>query len=86
MNINLQRPFPLLWSEMDGDLVERASGLQLHGNGATPLNSNRTELALNETELIARRRREAEKAYGRGRKIPCEAELRLSFEIDPDIS
>ena len=41
-----------------------------HFNGAVPIKRARTELAPTQSEAQIRRRKEAEKAYGRGRKIP----------------
>jgi U3 small nucleolar RNA-associated protein 7 len=40
-----------------------------HFNGAVPIKRARTELMAPESEIQLRRRKEAEKAYGRGRKI-----------------
>ena len=41
-----------------------------HFNGAVPIKRARTELTSTEAESQLRRRKEAQKAYGRGRKIP----------------
>jgi len=38
-------------------------------NGAVPIKRARTELAAGPTDVQIRRRKEAEKEYGRGRKI-----------------
>jgi U3 small nucleolar RNA-associated protein 7 len=39
-------------------------------NGVVPIKHARTELLATDSDLKLRRRKEAEKAYGRGRKIP----------------
>jgi U3 small nucleolar RNA-associated protein 7 len=42
---------------------------KIHFNGAVPIKRARTELIAPESDSQVRRRKEAEKAYGRGRKI-----------------
>jgi U3 small nucleolar RNA-associated protein 7 len=55
---------------MDVDLVDETAQ-QTHFNGAVPLERARTELTkANPDAGQLQRRKEAEKAYGRGRKIP----------------
>lgn len=44
-----------------------------HFNGAMPVKRARTELMVPDSEAQIRRRKEAEKAYGRGRKIPVKS-------------
>lgn len=58
---------------MDVDTVEAPSEGKQHFNGAVPIKRARLDLTTTATLDAAqiRRRREAEKAYGRGRKIPC---------------
>ncbi|RDW82316.1 WD40 repeat-like protein [Coleophoma cylindrospora] len=52
------------------DIMERTDDLS-YSNGAVPIKRARTELApATESEAQLRRRKEAHKAYGRGRKIP----------------
>ncbi|KAF8850610.1 BING4CT-domain-containing protein [Acephala macrosclerotiorum] len=57
---------------MDLDLVDAPSEGKVHFNGAVPIKRARLDLTTTTTPDAAqiRRRREAEKAYGRGRKIP----------------
>jgi U3 small nucleolar RNA-associated protein 7 len=49
---------------------EDPTGTKTQFNGAAPIKRARTELAPTQSEAQVRRRKEAEKAYGRGRKIP----------------
>ena len=51
--------------EMDDSTVTKT-----HFNGAVPIKRARMELVPTQSEAQIRRRKEAEKAYGRGRKIP----------------
>jgi U3 small nucleolar RNA-associated protein 7 len=44
-----------------------------HFNGAVPVKRARTELMAPDSDSQIRRRKEAEKAYGRGRKIPVKS-------------
>lgn len=44
-----------------------------HFNGAVPIKRARTELMAPDSNAQLRRRKEAEKAYGRGRKIPVKS-------------
>jgi hypothetical protein len=56
--------------EMDVDLIDETAQ-QTHFNGAVPLERARIELTqANPDAAQLQRRKEAEKAYGRGRKIP----------------
>jgi U3 small nucleolar RNA-associated protein 7 len=56
--------------EMDVDLIDETSQ-QTHFNGAVPLERAHTELTKADPDAAQLlRRKEAEKAYGRGRKIP----------------
>ena len=55
---------------MEVDLADETAQ-QSHFNGSVSLPGARTELATTGDDAIQlRRRKEAEKAYGRGRKIP----------------
>jgi hypothetical protein len=59
---------------MDVDLVDAPNSGTQHFNGAVPIKRARLDLTTTTTTPDAaqlRRRKEAEKAYGRGRKIPC---------------
>ena len=56
---------------MEVDILDKATP-KVHFNGAIPIKRARTELTSTESESQLRRRKEAQKAYGRGRKIPCE--------------
>lgn len=44
-----------------------------HFNGAVPIKRVRTELMAQDSDIQLRRRKEAEKTYGRGRKIPVKS-------------
>ncbi len=57
---------------MDTDLVDAPSSGKQHFNGAVPIKRARLDLTTTTPDAAQiRRRKEAEKAYGRGRKIPC---------------
>jgi hypothetical protein len=56
---------------MEVDHLEEATKSKSHFNGAIPIKRARTELASTGPDAAQlRRRREAGKQYGRGRKIP----------------
>jgi U3 small nucleolar RNA-associated protein 7 len=58
---------------MEVGLSETPTGLNPHFNGAIPIKRQRLDLTTTgQDEAQVRRRREAEKTYGRGRKISCE--------------
>ena len=50
--------------------MEDSTDTKVHFNGEVPIKRARTELVPSQSEAQIRRRKEAEKAYGRGRKIP----------------
>lgn len=57
---------------MEVDQLEEVSASNVHFNGAVPIKRARTDLVKTSTDdAQLRRRKEAEKQYGRGRKIPC---------------
>ncbi len=68
---------------MELDLPEAASGFKEHFNGAVPIKRARMELTTTaqDTALI-RKQKEANKQYGRGRKIPCEYLLKNATIMD----
>jgi U3 small nucleolar RNA-associated protein 7 len=55
---------------MEVDTHDKTDYSKTHFNGAVPIKRARTELISTESELQLRRRKEAQKSYGRGRKIP----------------
>lgn len=56
---------------MELDLADAPSGSKEYFNGAVPIKRPRLDLATTDSDAAAlRRRRDAEKAYGRGKKIP----------------
>lgn len=55
---------------MEVDTPDAPSGFKEHFNGAVPIKRARMDLAKVPGDAQLRRRKEAEKAYGRGRKIP----------------
>jgi U3 small nucleolar RNA-associated protein 7 len=54
------------------DILERTEDVSstIFSNGAVPLKRARTELATTDSDSQLRRRKEAQRAYGRGKKIP----------------
>ncbi len=56
---------------MDVVQQEAPSGATERFNGAVPIKRARLDLIAPDAAQV-QRRKEAEKAYGRGRKIPCE--------------
>lgn len=55
---------------MDVELADAPSGSKVHFNGAVPIKRARLDLAPTPEDAVAsRKRKEAEKEYGRGRKI-----------------
>jgi U3 small nucleolar RNA-associated protein 7 len=57
---------------MDVELADARSGDQGHFNGAVPMKRAQRDLTSTSADAAqVRKRKEAEKAYGRGRKIPC---------------
>jgi U3 small nucleolar RNA-associated protein 7 len=58
---------------MEVDMSEEFTGFKEHFNGAVPIKRARMDLTTTTSEATQlRKRKEAEKAYGRGRKIPGE--------------
>jgi U3 small nucleolar RNA-associated protein 7 len=58
---------------MDVDISEDVAEFKEHFNGAVPIKRARMDLTTVTSDAAQlRRRKEAEKAYGRGRKIPGE--------------
>lgn len=56
---------------MEVDTPEDVAGFKKHFNGAVPIKRARMDLTTTTSEAAQlRKRKEAEKAYGRGRKIP----------------
>jgi len=67
---------------MELDLADVPTGSNEYFNGAVPIKRPRLDLITNDSEgAQIRRRKDAEKTYGRGKKIPCrlpsESELPL---------
>lgn len=60
---------------MDVDTLDAPTSGNQHFNGAVPIKRARLDLTTTTTPDAAqiRTRKEAEKAYGRGRKIPCKS-------------
>lgn len=58
-------------TNMELDLTDAPSGSNEYFNGAVPIKRPRLDLATTDSDAAAiRRRKDAEKAYGRGKKIP----------------
>ncbi len=58
---------------MEVDTQEDVAGFKEHFNGAVPIKRARMDLTTTSSEAAQlRKRKEAERAYGRGRKIPGE--------------
>jgi U3 small nucleolar RNA-associated protein 7 len=56
---------------MEVDAPDDVAGLKEHFNGAVPIKRARMDLTTTSSDAAQlRKRKEAEKAYGRGRKIP----------------
>lgn len=56
---------------MELDLADAPSGSKEYFNGAVPIKRARMDLTTTDSNgMQIRRRKEAEKAYGRGKKIP----------------
>ena len=57
---------------MEVDLADASSVSKEYFNGAVPIKRARMDLTTTDSNgMQIRRRKEAEKAYGRGKKIPC---------------
>lgn len=64
-------------ANMEVDMSEEFTGFKDHFNGAVPIKRARMDLTTTTTEAAQiRKRKEAEKAYGRGRKIPGKSQAR----------
>jgi U3 small nucleolar RNA-associated protein 7 len=70
---------------MEVDAPDDVAGFKEHFNGAVPIKRARMDLTTTSSDAAQlRKRKEAEKAYGRGRKIPGEY-TNLIFPASSDI-
>jgi U3 small nucleolar RNA-associated protein 7 len=72
---------------MEVDTPEDVVGFKEYFNGAVPMKRARMDLTTTTSDAAQlRKRKEAEKVYGRGRKIPGDYQAPLLNSTSPDIN